>query len=186
MSSRSKPLTAAQCGKQLERARDTFESAKHNLRNEMHRNWAELDGHTRHFNWHRSKHPRHKEIGHAIALIMARNRTNNFTKADYELLDTANGGKVRRKSQMPARDYLVWIARYYAGRGYRWWEYGSYGSEPESTEPVNLGFPGCKPWFAPVARELSPVENYLHVKADLEYWEEMTRLASNRETQINF
>jgi len=188
-----KLLTHEQCSKQLGKSHDSLKTCKDNIRHHLRHNWAELD-HSYGFNWNRRHNPRQREVGHAIARIMARHRgTYGFrpTKADYTLLDAANGSKVRRESQQPKNaygTYLEWIGRLYGGRSSRYEHVATSREEKPNREeePKSMGFAGCKPWYPPKEREMSLIERYLGIKADVEYWQEMCRLTANRETQLVF
>jgi hypothetical protein len=186
-----KPLTHKQCTKQLTKVQEALNSCRQRLREKLHSNWAELDISYR-FNHYRRNYLRREAIGHAIAYLAAL-KTPLSNRDYYAVLDHAVGYKVYRKSKLTdnrARRittpingsiYLGWIAQLYGGMR------GTWEPPVRATEkPKNLGFAGCKPFYPPEPKELSPVHAYLESKLELEYWQEMVRLAANRETQKAF
>lgn len=175
-----KPLTLEKCARELAKAQETMAALRSNTRLHFHRNWAQTREHV----WnHHADYPRHREIGRAIARIRAIHKGDpwRMTKADYAALDAAAGTKVKRQSQMPERasSYLEWIGQIYGGRRRKYETIAQAEPKPQ----VNLGFAGCKPFYAPVEREFDPIRNWIERKADVEYWAELTRLVRMREYQ---
>ncbi len=135
-----------------------------------------------------SRDPKRLAIGKAVAKIIARHKTKSpyqFTQQDYRELDVANGLKVRRESALPghykdkASGYLTYIVGVHAHGNF-------YPTQrrlercpltEREQERKNLGFAGCKPWYPQDHVDLSPVEQFQAAKAEVEYWQELVRLA---------
>lgn len=119
-----------------------------------------------------------QSIGHAIARIIARRHSEyGADKLAYQELDHACGRRVKRESQMGEvatrrfRHYLAFIVATEA-RG-RWRE------RKETPTPVNLGFAGCRPFYADEGmRAYNPVREYQEAAIEVEYWREMVRLGA--------
>lgn len=108
------------------------------------------------------KRRKQRRIGRAITIIIARHRNRQpyrLSKQDYSELDAACGHRVKRESQLPKRfTYLLeWIVRFEA---FGTWE--KYKPEtPEIPEP-----------------RVSSIQTYMEMRLEMEYWQEMERLAS--------
>jgi hypothetical protein len=179
----SAPLSAGSIAKRLAKAQDTLESARSRIRANLKRQylgegWQDRDWLTREV----EKRAGHKRIGATVAKILARHHIHadyvkkrnygwkqTWTAEDYADLDATLGRKVERASKVSEgqlkrhHGYLGWIVSSYAGS----WRFGQKKQDPD--EPNDPG--------------PNAIQSMLEVKAEVEYLEELLRLATEREAQ---
>ena len=154
------PLTSVQCKKREAEAVKTVANLYSRIRQQLHEQWKPYK-----YEFANIYRPakRQKAIGHALAKIIARHRDRTpfrYSITDYKELDAACGHRVKRESQLPDRYCLTeYICKNEAfGR----WD------KPKKHAPSTTP-------------EYSAVKEYGLAKLDLEYWQEMVRLSTERE-----
>ncbi len=154
------PLTSVQCKKREAEAVKSVENLYAAIGRKLHKQWKPDSYPCR---YDESKN-RHQAIGHALAKVIARHKDRTpfrYSTTDYKELDAACGHRVKRESQLPS--HYTYLTEYICKQE-------AFGRWDKIKKHV--------PTDAP---QYSAIKEYGLAKLDLEYWQEMVRLATDRE-----